>query len=252
MLLHWRVLSSMICHQFSNFLLISCCRGFLFEKNVTCCIRFIGVPLHHFFLPFVIFLFMPGFIPLFLGWFCSPFPASDLVPNFIVLMPCDFCQQVASHNIPYRHRSLEPRGTGLRHSSVIWSAHNTSFRQVIANHRGKKRHTSPALHWFSWATPCGTKIRGTKWRCELSNTPWLAGFLFFRFSGFTPYWRKLRGKPTTCRKMGSPKVSWCWTKKLSPGVLAYNKDMQDWLVSVHQGIHVLPGTPNDHFLMDVW
>ena len=49
------------------------------------------------------------------------------------------CQQVASHNIPYRHRSLEPTGTGLRHSSVIWSAHNTSFRQVMANHRGKKR-----------------------------------------------------------------------------------------------------------------
>ena len=205
MLLHWRVLSSMICHQFSNFLLISCCRGFLFEKNVTCCIRFIGVPLHHFFLPFVIFLFMPGFIPLFLGWFCSPFPASDLVPNFIVLMPCDFCQQVASHNIPYRHRSLEPRGTGLRHSSVIWSAHNTSFRQVIANHRGKKTSYLPSPSLIFLSNPLWYQNSRYQMKMRIIQHPVASWVPVFPILGLHTVLKEVAGKTNHLSQNGQSK-----------------------------------------------
>lgn len=154
-----------------TFLLISCCRGcfFINKENVTCCIRCVGVPLHHFFLPFVIFLFMPGFIPSFLGWFCSPFPVlfwfihsssnpavprQSLSPTTFGLrfgsqlhLPCDLS---ASKLLPtISHIAIEAlnpqeQALGTQALSGLHIIHLSGKSwQIIGE---KKRHTSPALH----------------------------------------------------------------------------------------------------------
>ena len=74
----------------------------------------------------------------------------------------------------------------------------------------------------------------------------------FPILGLHTVLKEVAGKTNHLSQNGQSKGVMMLDKQLSPGVLAYNKDMQDWLVSVHQGIHVLPGTPNNHFQMDVW
>lgn len=157
------------------------------------------------------------------------------------------CQQVASHNIPYRHRSLEPTGTGLRHSSVIWSAHNTSFRQVMANHRGKKTSYLPSPSLIFLSNPLWYQNSRYQMKMRIIQHPVASWVPVFPILGLHTVLKEVAGKTNHLSQNGQSKGVMMLDKKLSPGVLAYNKDMQDWLVSVHQGIHVLPGTPNNHF-----